>query len=192
MSLIVEDGTGLRAAVSYVALADATTYHQTSGNAAWLAAEVQDTDREGALVRATRFIDARYRDRFPGYRRRGRGQALEWPRVGAYTYVPEDGRTAYTGTGYGWDQGYEAIPEDEIPRELKDAVCESALRELAEPGSLAPDLERGGGIQSITAGSVSVTYGAGATAGTTFQAIGMAIGPLLIPATAGVGRAVRG
>ncbi|WP_162561207.1 DnaT-like ssDNA-binding protein [Methylobacterium terrae] len=189
--MIIEDGTGLHDAASYIALADADAYHLASRNDAWLAPDIEVDFREAALVRATRFIDARYRARFPGYRRRGRGQALEWPRVGAYTYVPEDGRTAYTGTAYGWDRGYEAIPETEIPRELKDAVCEAALRELAEPGSLAPDLERGGGIQSITAGSVSVTYGAGATAGTTFQAVGMAIAPLLIPATAGVGRAVR-
>ncbi len=35
MSLIVEDGTGLSTAESYISVADATTYHTDRGNATW-------------------------------------------------------------------------------------------------------------------------------------------------------------
>jgi hypothetical protein len=35
MALIVEDGTGLANAESYVSVADATTYHANIGNTAW-------------------------------------------------------------------------------------------------------------------------------------------------------------
>ena len=37
MALIVEDGTGLANAESYVSVADATTYHTNYGNTAWTA-----------------------------------------------------------------------------------------------------------------------------------------------------------
>jgi hypothetical protein len=42
---------------------------------------------------------------------------------------------------------------------------------LIEAGSAAPDLDRGGQIQSFRAGPVSVTYGAGATAQTVFSVV---------------------
>ena len=35
MSLIVEDGTGLAGAESYVSVTDADTYHDKRGNTAW-------------------------------------------------------------------------------------------------------------------------------------------------------------
>lgn len=196
MALIVEDGTGKPDANSYVSLAVALDYAQTRGIAAWTADGAADATRSAALIRATAFIDATYRGRFPGYRTQGRRQGLEWPRVGAYTYVPDDGRSgAYLSGGYGatqLDAGYSYILPNEIPREIIAATCEAAGRELAEPGLLAPDLDRGGAIQSLSAGSVSITYAVGASARTTFQAIDKALASLLMPRNEFSGRVARG
>jgi hypothetical protein len=202
MALIVEDGTGKADAQSYVDVAGADAYHAARGNAAWATSTAEDgtattrpaEEREAALLRATAFIDATYRDRFPGYRARGRAQALEWPRVGAFTLVPDNGRSAafLPGQDHLFRSGVDAIPSTEVPREIVAAVCEAALREAAEPGALAPDLERGGAIKRLAAGSVEIEYAGGAPASTTFQAIGLALASLLLPANPYSGRAVRG
>jgi len=195
MTLVVEDGTGRADAQSYVSLDDAAAYASAQGLSAWLADTVEDGARESALIRATAFIDATYRARFSGYPTNGRAQALEWPRRGAYTYVPDTGRSAAffdANTGARYDQGYTYLPVNEIPRELRAAVCEAAARELAKPGSLAPDLKRGGAIKSAGAGSARVEFFGNAPAGTTFQAIDLALGPLLLLRSQYSGRAVRG
>ena len=82
-------------------------------------------DQEAALRRATRWVDATYRIRFSGYKTAKRTQSLEWPRTDAE------------------DANGEEIPVDEIPVEIKDATAEAAIRELAKPGVLAPDVVPG-------------------------------------------------
>lgn len=61
MSLIVEDGTGLADAESYVSAATAGAYHDGMGNSAWDAAT--EAAKESALRRATQYIDSQYRFR---------------------------------------------------------------------------------------------------------------------------------
>lgn len=194
MALIIEDGTGKPDADAYLALADVAAYAEANG-LAW--APSDDAAGEGAIRRATRFIDTTYRARFPGYPSRGRAQALEWPRLNAF--VERAGQRvqwlAYPA-GYGPDGPtspvMDLIPSNEIPREIKAAVSEAAIRELAKPGSLAPDLKRGGAIKSAGAGSARVEFFGNAPARTTFQAIDLALGALLMPTSPYSGRAVRG
>lgn len=159
MPLTVEDGTVVAGADSYVALNAANGYHSARGNSAWSGT---DTVKEAALRRATAYIDMAYRARFPGVRREGREQPLQWPREDAI------------------DVRGEEIADDEIPQEIKDAVCEAALREIAEAGSLMPDLERGGQIKSVKAGSVTVEYIEGASVRTSFQIIDGILGDILM------------
>ncbi len=197
MTLVVEDGTGLPTANSYVSLCNALAYFQARGTA-WSDIRATGDQRSAALVRATAYIDATYRSRFPGYRTTGRLQGLEWPRNGAYTEVPDDGRTnAYFLEGQGqmsaeYQFGFDYIPANVVPREIVAATCEGALRELGTPGILAPDLERGGGIQSLKAGSVAIEYGSNASAVTCFQAINLALVSLLMPSSPFGGRVARG
>lgn len=150
MTLIVEDGSVVEGANSYTSLEVANAYHALRGNAAWTGT---DGVKEAALIRATAYIDLRYRGRFPGTRVEGREQSLEWPRTGAT------------------DANGIAIADDEIPIEILNAVCEAALRELTEAGSLMPDLERGGEIKSLKAGSIAIEYADGAQVETTFSII---------------------
>ena len=131
---------------SYVSLAYALAYHASKGNAAWAAAT--DTNRETALRRATTWLDGTYRQQFSGYRVHGRSQALSWPRSDVV------------------DIGGYAVDYLTIPPEILRATCEAALRELAVPGSLSPDVTDAAIVVSESVGSISVTYrGGGGVAG---------------------------
>lgn len=195
-AVIVEDGTGLSDSDSYISAADCATYASNRG----LAFDANDPGADAALRRATAYIDAKYRGRFPGYPTQLGIQALEWPRYSAYLLVPEQGRNApffYGMTGnydynYEFIGGFYYIPSNAIPRQIITAVCEGAIRELASPSSLAPDLDRGNAIVRLQAGSVSVQYGANASPVTTFQVIDLALASLLMPSNAFGARAVRG
>lgn len=148
--MVVEDGSGVEDANSYLDVAAFKEYADARG----LSYEGKsDPFIEQALIRGTTWLDSAYRARWPGVRLNGRSQALSWPRFGA---TDADG---------------EEIAEDEIPQEVLDATAEAAFRELSAPGSLSPDLERGGAVRRLKAGSVEVEYATTAAAGTTFSAI---------------------
>lgn len=150
MALIVEDGEGVDGANSYLSKADFQTYAGARG----LAYDGKtDEEIEAALIRGTSWLDSTYRARWPGTRLNGRAQPLVWPRSNA---TDADG---------------EEIAEDEIPQEVLDATAEAAFRELIEAGSLSPDMERGGDIRRLKAGSVEIEYATTAAAGTTFSTI---------------------
>lgn len=117
MTLIVENGTGLSTAQSYVSVADADARHVALGNSAWTGT---DAVKEAALRRATQYMLQEYRTRWAGTRLL-RAQALDWPRYG----VTVDGYTIETTI---------------VPDEVANACADLALRALSE--DLAPDLER--------------------------------------------------
>lgn len=106
---------------TYLSVADAVAYAAKVGGSF----SGDTAAQEAALVRATAWIDATYRSRFPGKRASGRDQALEWPRAEAKDAEGED------------------IGTDEIPQEIEDATAEAAIREIASPGSLSPDVTPG-------------------------------------------------
>lgn len=102
MSLIVENGTGLLNAESYVSVADADTHHANFGNAGWV--DYSQEEKEVALRRATVYLDTTYE--FAG-EKKFYNQRLMWPR-------------------YGYAD-YEVFPEPN----LVQACCELALRAAA-------------------------------------------------------------
>lgn len=102
MALIVEDGSGLSTAESYVSVAECDTYFAALGNETW--ADVEN--KEAALRKATQYIDSQYRFRGD---KGSIAQALSWPRFS----VEYDGY---------------AFPANEIPKRLKSATCELALK----------------------------------------------------------------
>ena len=154
--LNIETGAGADSSCnSYVSLAEVTAYAEEMGNAAWaLALASPDTARITAIIRACRAIDRLYGQRFLGRPANYATQAMAWPRSEALT----------TAERY-------LISNTSIPQEVKKACCEAALLELAEAGSMTPDLDRGGKIKSVSAGAVSVTFEDGATAQTVRTAI---------------------
>jgi hypothetical protein len=158
----------------YGTLAGALAYHDARGNAAWAASP--DPLRTAALIRATTFIDG-YRGRFSGYKAGLREQALEWPRIGA-------------SDAMGW-----AIPDDAIPIEIEQATYEAALRELAKPGALSPDLTPAIRMKRVKAGTVETETeyaGGGFNAATAFSVIESILSGLLGARSYFTGTAVRG
>lgn len=123
MSLIVEDGSGMATAESYISVADANTYHANLGNTSW--GLLTDTVKEQLLRKATNYMVQVYRSSWAGIRKNDT-QSLDFPRY----LVPK------------YDNGamYSYYDENSVPKEVQDACCEFALK--ANSGSLAPDLDR--------------------------------------------------
>lgn len=138
MPLVVEDGSVVDGAESYVSVIDAAAYAESRGLAFQPSPEAS---AEAALRRATTWLDATYRSRFTGRRRNGRAQSLEWPRIDAE------------------DAEGNAISDEEVPVEIVHACCEAAVRELANPGALSPDVTLGRVMKSASVdGAVSVEF----------------------------------
>jgi hypothetical protein len=155
-SLNVETGTGSATSNSYISVEDADAYHALRRNSAWAAKTL--AEKEACLIKASEYLVAKYRMKWRGIRV-NREQALDWPRAGVVTedfYNPQtDPRPALYP-----DLAFE-IPEDEIPREVRDATCEIALRIAAGTDPL-PDVTGGGDIKKLKADTVEIEYfGAG-------------------------------
>lgn len=131
MTLIVEDGSIVPGANSYISVADATTYHANLANMAW--ANLAEPVQEGCLQKATQYMVGVYRQRWLGMRvEPAPGQLLDWPRIGvilrdtASYFV--DQRMSYT------------VPANIVPAEVMNACAELALR--ASFQDLWPDLDQ--------------------------------------------------
>lgn len=165
--MIVEDGSGIAGADAGISEAWFEAYCEARG------ITVPSGDVEAAIVRATAWIEGRYGSRFPGTPLKGREQGLSFPATGAYDR-----------------RGY-AIPRDAIPREYMQAIAEATLRELAEAGSLSPDIvpiTTGGGAVKRTREKLGpieeeIEYTEGSTSGVsrpTFPVIDGILAPLLV------------
>jgi len=157
MTLIVEDGTGLAGAESYVSVADADAYHAGRDNTAWAAISTTAL-KEAALRRATDYLGG-FAERWKGYRLT-ETQALDFPRCN----VPKP------GTG-----GASYYGSSEVPAPLVKACCELALR--ASAGDLSEDT--GQEIIREKVGQLETEYQPGSRAGSKFPAVDSLLGPLL-------------
>jgi hypothetical protein len=179
MSLIVEDGSVVAGAESYVTVEDADLYHYNRGMTAWTGLDV--ASKEQALRRATDFMLGRYRGRWKGAKTRYQ-QALDWPRVGV---TPDDAQNPFsTQIGYGYGYKY-VIPYTVVPNEVKNACCELALR--AASGPLLADLEPR--ILTETVGPITVKYDPSSPQYIRYAQVDAILSPLL--ANGGVGATVK-
>lgn len=134
MTLIVEDGSKVADANSYVSVADARSYATLRG----VTLPVADGDVEALLVKAMDFIEAQ-RSRFQGDKTYT-DQALQFPRTGVYV----DGLL---------------LGSTSVPRELRYA--QMALAVEAQTNDLMPSrlpTDKGPVTQESVEGAVSVTY----------------------------------
>lgn len=107
MAFIVEDGTAKEDATSYATVAFADDYFTDRGNTVWVA--LSNTDKQISLVKATDYIDKRFRRDFVGYAK-SKEQSLAWPRRDACDVN-------------GW-----YLNADELPDNLLKAVAEYAYQ----------------------------------------------------------------
>lgn len=137
ITLVVEDGTGVTGANTYVGLDDANAYFEAHAHATtWAAAN--DTTRSAALAHATRLIDAQVQ--WNGYKT-DVDQPLQWPRQEVPNPDDPDGYSLDDATIYQW---------------LKDAVCEMAQLLLA--GSRESDGQGNGIAEFSLDGVLSVKF----------------------------------
>ena len=130
-TIIVEDGTGIDNANSYITLADAETYFANKGELGFAG---DDDFKKQNLINATTSVDALYGPRYISFLRDNVTQALLWPREQI------------------WDRHSRRIDNGDIPVKLQDAQCEIAL--LAQNGV---DIFPSGTIDNqLTASSVSI------------------------------------
>lgn len=163
MALVVEDGSQVPNAESYITVADAATYLTSRGDATFAALE--QTQQENALRQATDFLVAEYRYKWNGYRR-GIIQNLDWPRQ----YVP----ILDVAFGYGPFPTYYDF--NTVPLVVQQACAALALKSLSGP--LAPDIEQRQNMVKV--GPISVEYDKYSPQATFFRAIYGMLRPYLI------------
>ena len=143
MTIVVEDGTQVNGANSYISVADADSYHTGMGNSAWLS--LTEAQKESALLQATQYMVAIYRLRWQGLRV-SPTQWLDWPRIGvilkdtASFFV--DQRLSYT------------VPANVVPLVVTQACAILALK--ASTQDLAPDLDPRTLVEKV--GPIQVNY----------------------------------
>lgn len=145
MALIVEDGSIVEGAESYISVTDADAYFTARGNATWAA--LAEAAKEQALRKATDYMTGRYGLRWKGDRV-SELQALDWPREAAYA------------------NGF-LIESDTVPLIVQRACAELAVRASAD--ELQPDV--GPQVKSETVGPISVTYMDGARQSDAYKAV---------------------
>lgn len=132
--IIVEDGSGIENANSYVSSTDVDSYCDAMNYTDWNTPD--DGDKaDGCILRAMRYIEA---NNFIGTKSQTTNN-LEWPREDAY------------------DRNGILIDDDSIPLKIKDAVCEAAYQENVSSWSLQPNISAGN-MKKEEYGSVSFEY----------------------------------
>jgi hypothetical protein len=149
VALIVEDGSGVTGAESYITVAGADTYFSDRGNAMWDALTTEQ--KEQALRKGTDYMEGRYRWRGE---RVADDQALSWPRTCVYAF------------------GH-LVDSDVVPERVQRACAELAVRASAD--DLSPDV--GAQVKSETVGPISVTYADGARQTTAYKLVDAMLSP---------------
>lgn len=138
MALVIEDGTGVVGATSYVTLDEARAYATLRG----LTLPVDDPTLETLLVRATDYLEAQRR-RYNGVKEYGPG-CLQWPRVNS--------------DGTGIDVDGTILDPTAIPAELKAAQCQLAVElQDVDPSPTTT----GAAVREETVGPIRTVYAVG-------------------------------
>lgn len=136
MTLVVEDGSIVANANSYVSLDEANAYHASRGDAGWTGT---DAVKEAAILRAMGWLESQpwVGRPYQGPVGASDGQRLQWPRVDV------------TLSGHAW-------PWDEVHPGVQSALCEAALVELTDPGALSESFVPG--VKREKLGAIETEY----------------------------------
>ncbi|MCQ2086570.1 MAG: hypothetical protein MJZ37_00640 [Bacilli bacterium] len=137
---IVEDGTCVPNANSYITLEDANQYFTNKNRADWLA--LSDVEKQANLIIGTQYVDALFI--WKGVRMY-ETQSLAFPRVGK-------GRND-------WLYDLDGFPVKGIPKCLKDAICEAAYYGFKQDSELFTTLNTNGAVKrQRIEGAVEIEY----------------------------------
>ena len=172
-TLIIENGTNVSGADSYLSASDATVYCANYRLTSW--SSQTDAQKDVLLRKATQYIDQYYLRRWKGQRTYN-SQPLQWPRQYVLQYEPEPPVDDYNSFAAGIPV-YNYIDKNTIPTELKNAVAEAAYKFIAQ--DMTEDQGRKTTSESV--GSLSVTYAASAKEKTIFTRVEQLLTSLLLP-----------
>lgn len=135
LTIVVEDGTGLANANSYISQADADLFFEGHLYATdWI--DAGQVKKDTALVHATRVLDEQWL--WFGYKRVST-QALGWPRIN----VRDTDSPLNSGTTYpSWAPSPIYLPEDEVPNAIIKATALTALM-LLQQDRVTGSIEQG-------------------------------------------------
>lgn len=162
MTLIVEDGTVVAGAESYLTIAQFKTYCDNRGI---VYSSFTDTRLEQHARKAFDYMLQRYRGAWKGYRKDAL-QVGDWPR--SFVYLEPFVHGAVGSYPY-------LVDEDTIPFEIRNAQAELMVR--VGEDELMPDL--GQKELSITVGPISVTYDPNSPQNSRFEAVDGLLKPYL-------------
>jgi hypothetical protein len=149
ITLIVEDGSVVSDANTFVTISGADAYFEAYGETAWIGTDDSgtgaptDTVKQQALLKAMKYLNnlpwkgIRYDE----------DQSLSWPRSNVY------------------DRDGLLVADDTVPNVVVAAQCELALRSLPTSDvELQPDLERGGRVTAESVGQLARSFSSSAPA----------------------------
>jgi len=134
IAIVVEDGSGVTNANSYVSVADARVYASNRG----VELPLDDDALAAMLIRSTDYLEAqacRYQGEIAN-----EGQALQWPRTNVYLYGSEI-----------------AFPSNAIPKELKLAQC-SVILAINEGVNIMPNYSASNFVIEESVGPITIKY----------------------------------
>ena len=140
IKLFVEDGSCVKNANSYVTLEEVDAYQTERNRSDWLA--LTDEEKKSALIRATQYIDGQFD--WKGIRKYDE-QFLAFPRV--------DPRACD-----GFVRDYDMKPVKNIPRQLKQAVCEAAYYGYKSTKLLFATYDENGAVKRKKVDTLEVEY----------------------------------
>lgn len=164
MALIVEDGTGLADAESYISVLDCDALLIQWGRSTTTWEALDEATKEGLLRNSTMYIDSNYAGKWSGEVVNST-QALSWPRSNA---VKRNGQS---------------VPSDEVPAEVERACSFIAVETIVD-GAYA-DEDNGARISSEAVGlgsgalSESKSYQGGKDASYNSKSADLVLKPLL-------------
>lgn len=143
--VVVEDGTIVAGANSYITRNEASVYHADRNNTDWF--EALPVAQDAALIKAADWLVQKYRKRWKGVKV-NTTQVMDWPRAGVQVDDFIEGAWLVKPS-FLFDNLAYTIPEDEVPQDVKDAQCELALRVITNTADLNPDIEALGNIKRL-------------------------------------------
>jgi hypothetical protein len=167
MSIIVEDGSVVDGANSYIDVAFADNYFNLRGITEW--SDLTGEEKSQALIKSADFIEAVYAQNFKGDKL-DPTKFLSFPRANLYIndYL---------------------VPEDEIPSNLKNAQCEMALRAgRSEP--LIADQDKNV-IRERIEGAIDISYDRHSDPATKYSYVSKLLSVLLVSGGQGSLKQVR-
>jgi hypothetical protein len=194
MTIIVEDGTVVANANSYVTVTEADTFFENQGNTVWTEL-ASDEAKEASLIRGAKYMQQKLRLLWKGSRVDA-FQSLDWPRRGVD--VPDFFDPFFRQVNVPLQfQDTVFIAEDYIPVEVQEAQMLLAASTLDASGAVSSQLQPAYGRKTKRekVGDLEVEYmtaedGGGGQTETYWDAMKV-IEPYLRPSTPHTGTLVR-